>query len=90
VCRSDDAGIAVAPIMTIAGVGAGSAALDYEYGPVAVVLDLMNPGSAFGRLVGQTKELRRDKAKARSAGHGKVSSRLIENCESGPDKRKKL
>lgn len=55
--------------MTIAGVGASSATLDYEHGPVAIMLDLMNPVSAFGRLVGQAGELRRDKAKARSAGH---------------------
>lgn len=43
----------VAPIMTIAGVGPSSATLDYEHGPVAIMLDLMNPVSAFGRLVGQ-------------------------------------
>src|SRR5262249_35388750 len=44
---------AVAPVMTIAGVGTRSATLNYEHGPVAVMLDLMNPVSAFGRLVGQ-------------------------------------
>jgi len=33
------------------------------------MLDLMNPVTAFGRLVGQAWKLRRDKAKARSAGH---------------------
>jgi len=52
--------------MTIANVGASSAAFDYEYGPVAVMLDLMNPVSAIGRLVGQAGKLRRDKAKARA------------------------
>src|SRR5262249_28679848 len=61
---------AVAPVMTIAGVGTRSATLNYEHGPVAVMLDLMNPVSAFGRLVGQAGKLWRDKAKARSAGHG--------------------
>jgi hypothetical protein len=39
--------------MTVARVGAGGAALDHEHGPVAVMLDLMNPVGAFGRLIGQ-------------------------------------
>src|SRR5262249_3539668 len=68
-CGSDDAGIAVAPIMTIAGVGARDTTLTYKHGPVAIMLDLMNPVSAFGRLVGQTWKLRRDKSKAGEAGH---------------------
>jgi hypothetical protein len=42
--------------------------LNYKYGPVAVMLDLMNPVSAFGRLVSQAGKLRRDKAKAGDAG----------------------
>src|SRR5262249_50972773 len=58
---------AVAPVMTIAGVGTRSATLNYEHGPVAVMLDLMNPVIAFGRLVGQAWKLRRDKAKSGNA-----------------------
>jgi len=49
------------------------AALDYEHGPVAVMLDLMNPVSLFGRLVGQAGKLRRDKSKAGKAGLGKMA-----------------
>jgi hypothetical protein len=48
---SDNAGIAPAPIMTIAGVGVSRTMLYHHYGAVAVMLDLMNPVSAFGRLV---------------------------------------
>ena len=55
--------------MTIANVGASSAAFDYEYGPVAVMLDLMNPVSTFGGLVGQAWKLRWNKAKAASTRH---------------------
>src|SRR5262249_1940135 len=66
---SNDARVTFAPIMTIATVGASSAARDYQYGPVAVMLDLMNPVSALGRLVGQAGKLRRDKFKAGEAGH---------------------
>jgi hypothetical protein len=55
--------------MTIAGVGTRSATRNDKHGPLAVMLNLMNPPSAFGRLVGQAGKLRRDKAKARGAGH---------------------
>ena len=41
--------------MTIAGVSASCTALNNEHGPVTVMLDLMNPVSAFGRLVGQAE-----------------------------------
>src|SRR5262249_51215671 len=50
--------------MTIAGVGANRTMLNHKHGPVAVMLDLMNPVTAFGRLVGQAGKLWRDKAKA--------------------------
>src|SRR5262249_59371954 len=81
-CRSDDARIAVAPIMTIAGVGASSATLDCEHGPIAVMLYLMNPFSAFGRLVSQAGKLGWDKAKV---GHSCFFIRTSANCESGSD-----
>jgi SOS response associated peptidase (SRAP) len=45
------------------------AALDYQYGAVAVMLDFMNPVSAFGRLVNRGSKLGRDKAKTGKAGH---------------------
>ena len=67
--------------MTLAGVGASSAALDYEYGPVAVVLDFMNSVSAFGRLVGQAGELRRDKSQGGKGGT-RCFSKPTRNCES--------
>jgi hypothetical protein len=47
----------------------GTAMLDYEHGPVAVMLDFMNPVSALGRLVGEAWELWLDKAETGSAGH---------------------
>jgi hypothetical protein len=47
--------IAVAPIMPISGMGESGTALDQEHGPVAVMLDLMNPVSPFRRLVGEAR-----------------------------------
>ena len=46
------------------------------------MLDLMNPVTAFGRLVGQAWKLRRDKAKARSAGHARYLTGQACECES--------
>jgi len=59
--------------MTIARVGASRMTLDYQHGSVAVMLDLVIPQSAFGRLVGQAGKLRRDKSKAGKAGLGKMA-----------------
>ena len=55
--------------MAVPGKGASRTTLDYEQGPVAVMLDLVNPVSAFGRLVGQARKLRSDKAKAGHASY---------------------
>jgi hypothetical protein len=55
--------------MTIAGVGTSRAALDYQYGAVAVMLDFMNPLGALRRLVNRGSKLGRDKAKTGKAGH---------------------
>jgi hypothetical protein len=71
-CSSNDAGIAVTPIMTITGVGESSAGLDYQHGAVAIMLDLMNPVSAFRRLVGQAR-----KAAAGQSKGGKGETRLV-------------
>jgi hypothetical protein len=49
--RSNDAGITVAPIVPVAGIGTRLTTLEHKHGPIAVMLDLMNPVSAFGRLV---------------------------------------
>ena len=50
---ADDRGIAVAPIMSVAGEDTHSATLhDYE-GAVAIMFDFMDPVLALGRLVHQ-------------------------------------
>jgi hypothetical protein len=54
-CRCNNAGVSVAPIVPIAGMGASGTALNQEHGPIAVMLHLMNPVSAFRRLVGQAR-----------------------------------
>jgi hypothetical protein len=64
-----DARVSLAPVMTIASVGARLPTLDYKHGPVAVMLDLMNPVTALRRVVGQAWKLWRNKAKSRNAGH---------------------
>jgi hypothetical protein len=41
--------------MPISGIGESGTALDQEHGPVAVMLDLMNPISALGRQIGEAR-----------------------------------
>ena len=67
---SNNAEIAVTPIMTIAGAGESSAALDYQHGAAAVMLDLMNPVSALRRLVCEAWQLRRNEPELSYADHG--------------------
>jgi hypothetical protein len=62
------AGIAVAPVMTITGVGASTATLHHEHGPVAVVLDLVNPRLAAA-CQPRWQARRGIKAKTTNGGH---------------------
>jgi hypothetical protein len=55
--------------MTVVGASESNAALDCEHGPVAVMLELMKPANAFGRLVGKARKVWRDSAKSGNAGH---------------------
>jgi len=41
--------------MTIPSIGMYRSTLDQEHGPVAIMLDLMNPLSAFRRVFGQAR-----------------------------------
>ena len=59
---TDNAGIPLGPIESMAGIGTRLAALDHQQRAVAIVLDLMNPVGALRWLVGRGEELRLDKA----------------------------
>jgi hypothetical protein len=64
--------------MTVTGIGPGRTTLDHQDGPIAVMLDLMNPISTLGRLLGEARKLWRDKAMSGNAGHASYLANLSE------------
>jgi hypothetical protein len=63
---SNDRGISVAPIMTIAAKDAHLTALDHNLRAVAVVFDFMNPVLPLWRLIDRGSKLRLDEPKSGS------------------------
>ena len=49
--------------MAVAREGTRLAALDDEFGPIAIVFDFVNPAVALGRIVHQRRQLKLDKRK---------------------------
>ena len=78
----DDRGIAIAPIVSVAGQHPYLSSLKQHLAAIAVVLDFMNPVLAVWWLIDRGSKLRRDKGKAGNAGHAYLSSKRVGNCES--------
>jgi hypothetical protein len=57
---ADDAGIAVAPIISIPAKDTHLAAINHHLGAVAIVFDFVNPVLALWRLIGWGSKLRLD------------------------------
>jgi hypothetical protein len=56
----DERGIAVAPIVSIAGEDTRPTSLKQQLAAIAVVFDFVNPVLAFGRLIDRRSKLRLD------------------------------
>jgi hypothetical protein len=75
---SDDAGIAVAPIMSIPAKDAHLAAIKQHLRAVAIVFDFVNPMLAFGRLFDRGSKLWLDEPEpTRCARHGAALSGFL-------------
>jgi hypothetical protein len=72
---SDNAGIAVAPIMSIPAKDAHLAAIKQHLRAVAIVFDFVNPMLAFGRLIDRGSKLGLDESQpCRYAKHERLCS----------------